>query len=60
MAKEVTCPPCGEIIRGQDDAELIANTHQHATEHGHEYPAGMSMEQIDAQILSEARDVASA
>lgn len=60
MAKEVTCPPCGEIIRGDDDAELIANVHQHVQDHGHETPpemAGMTEEEINAQILSEAREV---
>ena len=63
MAKEVTCPPCGEIIRGKDDAELIANVHQHARDHGHETPpemAGMTAEEINAHILSDAREVASA
>lgn len=60
MAKEVTCPPCGEIIRGEDDAALIANVRQHAQQHGHETPPGMSDEETNAHILSEARDVASA
>lgn len=60
MAKEVTCPPCGAVIRGADDAELVANVRQHAREHDHEMPAGMTDEQIDAQILSESREVASA
>jgi predicted small metal-binding protein len=59
MAKEVTCPPCGAIIRGEDNAELIANVRQHSREHEHEMPAGMTDEQIDAHILSDAREVAS-
>jgi hypothetical protein len=58
MAKEVTCPPCGEIISGEDDAALLANVHQHAIDHGHEVPLGMTHGEIDAQILSEAREVA--
>jgi hypothetical protein len=60
MAKEVTCPPCGAIVRGDDDADLIVNVRQHAVEHGHELPEGMTHEQMEAHILSEAREVASA
>jgi len=60
MAKEVTCPPCGAVVRGEDDAELIANVRRHVREHNHEMPAGLTDEQIDAQILSDAREVASA
>ena len=60
MAKEVTCPPCGEIVRGADDAELLANVRQHAMEHGHELPEGMTHEQMEAHILSESREVATA
>jgi len=60
MAKEVTCPPCGATIRGEDDATLIANVRQHAREHDHEMPAGMTDEQFDAHILADAREVASA
>jgi len=58
MAKEVTCPPCGAVIRGEDDAALLANVHQHAIDHGHEMPPGATVEELDAQILSEAREVA--
>lgn len=32
MAKEVTCPPCGEVIRADSDDELIAKVKQHARE----------------------------
>jgi hypothetical protein len=60
MAKEVTCPPCGAIIRGEDDAGLVANVRQHALDHEHEMPAGMTDEQFDAHVLSEAREVATA
>ena len=58
MAKEVTCPPCGEIVRGEDDAALIMNVRQHAADHGHELPEGMTQEQFEAHILSEAREAA--
>jgi hypothetical protein len=57
MTREVTCPPCGEIIRGESDDELIANARQHSVEHEHQMPAGMTDEQINAHILSEAREV---
>ncbi len=33
MAKEVTCPPCGEVIRGANDDDLVAKVQQHAKEH---------------------------
>jgi len=56
--KEVTCPPCGAIIRGSDDAELLANVRQHALDHGHEVPPGTTFDDFEAQILSEAREVA--
>lgn len=36
MAKEVVCPPCGEVIRGDHDDELVANVISHAKNHGHE------------------------
>ena len=56
MTKEVTCPPCGAVIRGEDDAGLIANVRQHAREHEHEMPAGMTDEQFDAHVLADARE----
>jgi len=59
MAKEVTCPPCGATIRGENDAALLSNVRQHAREHDHEMPAGMTDEQFDAHILADAREVAS-
>jgi hypothetical protein len=58
MAKEVTCPPCGEVIRGEDDAALVANVRSHALEHGHEMPPGMTDEQFEAHVLSDAREAA--
>jgi hypothetical protein len=60
MAKEVTCPPCGAIVRGNDDSELLANVRQHALDHGHEVPLGMTVEDFEAHILNEAREVSSA
>jgi len=37
MAKEVTCPPCGEVMRADDDDELVAKVQSHAMEqHGSE------------------------
>jgi hypothetical protein len=41
----------------EDDADLITNVRQHASDDGHESPLGMTDEEIDAQILSEAREV---
>lgn len=32
MAKEVTCPPCGEVIRAESDDELVSKVQQHAKE----------------------------
>jgi predicted small metal-binding protein len=52
MAKGVTCPPCGETIRGESDDELVANVISHAKGHGHE----VGDAERD-QILSEAREV---
>ena len=36
MTKEVMCPPCGEMISGANDDELVANVIGHAKNHGHE------------------------
>ena len=36
MAKQVVCPPCGEVIRGENEDELVANVIGHAKTHGHE------------------------
>jgi hypothetical protein len=58
MAKEVTCPPCGEVIRGEDDAALIANVRSHIAANGHEMPAGMTDEQFEAHVLGDSREAA--
>ena len=51
MAKEVTCPPCGEVLRADSDEEIVATVKQHAhDEHGHELTA--------EQILETAREAA--
>ena len=35
MAKEVTCPPCGEVMRAESDDELVAIVKVHAKDqHG--------------------------
>jgi hypothetical protein len=36
MAKQVVCPPCGEVISGENDDELVTNVIGHAKNHGHE------------------------
>jgi hypothetical protein len=36
MAKQVVCPPCGEVLRGENDDELVTNVIGHAKSHGHE------------------------
>jgi predicted small metal-binding protein len=59
MPKEVTCPPCGAVISGAGNEELIASVHQHiAQEHGGELPEGMTMDDVDAEVLRDAREVA--
>lgn len=49
MAKELTCPPCGEIIRGESDDELVENVQRHAKE---QHDTDLSRE----QILADARE----
>jgi predicted small metal-binding protein len=36
MAKQVVCPPCGEVVKGDTDDELVGNVVNHAKVHGHE------------------------
>ncbi len=50
MAKEVTCPPCGKVMRAEGDDELVSMVQTHArTEHASE---------LDREhILSSAREV---
>jgi len=52
MAKEVTCPPCGEVLRGESDDELVGAVMAHAKVHGHDVG-----EADRATILSEAGEV---
>jgi len=47
MTKAVTCP-CGYVVRGTDERELVANAQRHAKEaHG--------MELTQEQVLAMAR-----
>jgi predicted small metal-binding protein len=50
MAKEVTCPPCGETLRAETDEDLVQKVQQHAkNEHGTDLTAD--------HILESARSV---
>lgn len=57
MALQVTCPPCGATIGGEDHANLLANFRQHMIDEDHDLPPTMSQQQFDAHILSEAEEV---
>jgi hypothetical protein len=50
MSKETTCPPCGEVMRADNDDELVSKAQSHAKEkHGVD---------VDRDhILAGARDV---
>jgi hypothetical protein len=52
MAKETVCPPCGEVLRGESDDELVANVITHAKGHGHDVG-----ESDREQILANAYEV---
>jgi len=52
MAKQVVCPPCGEVILGNSDDELVSNVMAHAKVHGHEVG-----EEARAEILAGAEEV---
>lgn len=52
MAKQVVCPPCGEVITGADDDELVTNVIGHAKNHGHEIG-----EDARSEILAGAQEV---
>lgn len=30
MSKEITCPPCGEVIQADNDDELVTKAQMHA------------------------------
>jgi predicted small metal-binding protein len=50
MTKEVTCPPCGTVLSGEGDDELVTIVQDHAKrEHGSEPDR--------AHILESAREV---
>jgi hypothetical protein len=38
MAKEATCPSCGEVLRGEGDDEYVEAVQRHAKTHGSEPP----------------------
>jgi hypothetical protein len=58
MAKEVTCPPCKEVIRGENDSDLVANVRQHMRAR-HHLPVWLSkIVRTDNRILRDARQVA--
>ena len=57
MAKEVTCPPCKEVIRGENDSELVANVRQHMLTR-HHLPIWLSkIVRTDKRILRDVRQV---
>lgn len=50
MSKEVTCPPCGEVLRASNDDELVTKVQNHAkTNHDHDLSRD--------EILAGAREV---
>jgi predicted small metal-binding protein len=52
MAKQVNCP-CGEVVRGNDDDEVVANVEAHVRDKHPEMVGTMSRE----QVLGMATDV---
>ncbi len=45
MAKQVNCP-CGEVVRGESDDELVSNVEAHVRDKHPEKVGSMSREQI--------------
>jgi predicted small metal-binding protein len=45
MGKQVNCP-CGEIVRGENDDELVVNVEQHISDKHPDMEGTMSREQI--------------
>ena len=45
MAKQINCP-CGEVVRGEDDDELVANTEAHIRDEHPDMVGTMSREQM--------------
>jgi predicted small metal-binding protein len=52
MAKQVDCP-CGAVMRGENDDELVANVEAHVRDKHPEMAATMTREQI-LEMASEA------
>jgi predicted small metal-binding protein len=50
MQKEVTCPPCGEVIRADSDEELVEAVQEHAR-------ADHQTDLTPEHILAQARTV---
>lgn len=49
MAKRVTCPPCGAIIHGESDDDLVAKLQKHSRD---EHGMSLSRDQILAMSAS--------
>lgn len=47
MAKQVTCPPCGEVIRGENEDDLVRNVQSHAKQ---QHNTDLSAEQIRGEM----------
>jgi predicted small metal-binding protein len=45
MAKQVNCP-CGEVVKGNDDDELVSNVEAHVRDKHPEMAGSMSRDQI--------------
>jgi predicted small metal-binding protein len=52
MTKQVDCP-CGEVVRGEDDDELVTNVEAHVRDKHPEMVGTMTREQVLA-MASEA------
>jgi predicted small metal-binding protein len=49
LSKRVTCPPCGAIIQGETDDDLVAKLQQHSRD---EHGMSLSRDQILAMAAS--------
>lgn len=52
MSKKVECP-CGQVVRGDDDDELVTNVEAHVRDKHPEMVAGMTRDEI-LDMASEA------
>ena len=53
MAKEFECERDGEVIRGETDAELVANVERHVTDNHPDLVGKLSREDILASAREE-------